>query len=276
MSHASKRLSRLAGLMLAGTMLSACAMDGDMTGAAPEAPSASETQAQALADLKSRPVPDEPMSRAAYWAQRVELEPEDVDVAVQFAKALRGIGSNVRAVEFLEERLVKQPGEPKLLAEYGKSLIALGKADKALPVLAQAQQLMPDDWTILVAMGVAYDQMGDFANARRSYEMALAISPDNPSILNNLGLSYLMAGDKENASKFLLAAASAPGADARVRANLALVAAPRADGAAKAEPAAEPKPQPKPKPTASVDPDATGEPRTMATETGSAGLRGSN
>lgn len=292
MTRASKRLTSLAAILLTGTMLSACAT-GDLLGGetatseTPEALSPEEAREQAMADLKSRPVPDEPMSRAAYWAQRTELEPDDVDTAVQFAKSLRGIGSNARAVEFLEERLAKQPGEPKLLAEYGKTLIAVGQIDKALPILAQAQQMLPDDWTILVAMGVGYDQLQDYANARRAYEMALALSPNNPSILNNLGLSYLMAGDKQNAAKYLMAAASSPGADARVRANLALVGNAPAE-TAKAEPAPAPAaapaeapkvdepPAPKPKPTAAVEPQATGGPRTMATNEGGAGLRGSN
>lgn len=268
MSFAPKRLTSLAALMLATTILSACAsFDGETAAADANATPDQETlKAEALQALKNQPVPDEPMSKAAYWAQRTEVEPNDVDVAVQFAKALRGIGSNDRAVEFLEERLVQQPNEPALLAEYGKSLIAVGKADKALPVLMQAQQAVPNDWTILVAMGVAYDALKDYANARHCYEMALEVSPNNPSILNNLGLSYLMAGDKANASKYLLAAASAPGASAQVRANLALVASPGPARSAKADDTAAPveAAPPKPKPTAKAEPD-TGAP-----------LRGSN
>jgi len=269
MSSASKRLTSLAALLLAGSMLSACAsLDGGVAADPNATPDQATLQAEALDALKKQPVPDEPMSKAAYWAQRTEVEPNNVEVAIQFAKALRGIGSTERAVEFLEERLVQQPNEALLLAEYGKSLIAVGKADKALPVLMQAQNMVPDDWTILVAMGVAYDQLKDYGNARHCYESALAISPENPSILNNLGLSYLMAGDKANASKYLLAAASAPGATAQVRANLALVASPGPSQSAAAEPTAKPAqdvpPAPKPKPTASVEQD-TGAP-----------LRGSN
>lgn len=275
----SKRLTRLAALLLAGSVLGACAtLDGDTAIKADVPPTAEQSHAQAIAELKARPIPDEPMSRAAYWAQRTELEPKDVETSVQFAKSLRGIGSNARAVEFLEERLAVQPDEAHLIAEYGKSLIAVGRLDKALPVLTQAQQMLPDDWTILVAIGVIYDQTGDFASARRSYEMALAISPNNPSILNNLGLSYLMAGDKANASKYLLAAASAPGADARVRANLALVAntGPATAATNEPQPKAQPSnaaPTPKAEPTAEAAPD---EPRTMATDAGGAGLRGTN
>ena len=156
-AHApSRRPLRLAAILLAASALTACAADG------PAAPSAAATDAgpsreQALAELKARPVPEDPIGRAAYWAQRTELEPDDVSVSVQFAKALRGIGSNERAVEYLEECLARQPGQPDLVGEYGKSLVAAGRPRDALPVLAQARQMKPDDWSILVAQGVAYD-----------------------------------------------------------------------------------------------------------------------
>ncbi len=204
----------------------------------------------------------------------------------QTRAAIDAAGAEIVTVAIRRVNIGQNAGEPNLLAEYGKSLIAIGRADKALPALMQAQQLLPDDWTVLVAMGVAYDQMRDYANARRAYEMALALSPDNPSILNNLGLSYLMAGDKANAAKYLMAAAQAPGADARVRANLALVSDRGGTATAKAAPPsvdrpaspapAEARPTPKAKPTAEAEPQATDAPRTMATESGSAGLRGTN
>ena len=296
-----RRPLRLAAILMAGSVLAACASDGATQAAAP-APT--DERAAAIADLKSRPVPDDPIGKAAYWAQRSEVEPDNVEISVQFAKALRGIGSNDRAVEFLEERLIKQPGQPELMTEYGKSLVAAHRPQEALPILAQARQMKPDDWTILVAQGVAYDQLGDFPRARQSYEAALAISPNNPAILNNLGLSYMMAGDKQNAAKYLRLAAAAPGANAKVRANLALVAdvpaavaeapAPAAPvEAAEAAPAPESKPAPAPKPklkptterAAAVEAapvampvaaPATGAPRTMATEKGASELRGSD
>lgn len=303
----SSRLLRFAAILLAGTALTACASSGAGTATTAAATADGTTRDQILAELKSRPVPDDPLGRATYWAQRAEIEPGDVTVSIQFAKSLRGIGSNRRAVEFLEERLMIQPGQPDLLGEYGKALVADGRPGEAIPVLAQAAQLKPSDWTILVAQGVAYDQLKDYARARQSYEAALVISPNNPSILNNLGLSYMAAGDTANAAKYLRMAAAAPGADDRVRANLAMLetspaaAAPAktvekierpaaAPTASKAEaPSAPPVKKPasdrvmkvpadakgdsaKP-PQKAAEAKATGEPRSMATEGGAAELR---
>ncbi len=47
--------------------------------------------------------------------------------------------------------------------------------------------------------------------------------PDEPSILSNYGMSYALTGDLKNAEKYLRQALAQPGADSRVRQNLALV-----------------------------------------------------
>src|SRR6185312_6696258 len=47
--------------------------------------------------------------------------------------------------------------------------------------------------------------------------------PNEPSVLSNLGMSYLLEGDLRSAETYMRSAAGAPGADSRVRQNLALV-----------------------------------------------------
>jgi Flp pilus assembly protein TadD len=65
--------------------------------------------------------------------------------------------------------------------------------------------------------------MGDHARAQQYYETALRILPNDPSVLSNLGLSYALAKRLSDAERTLNQAAGLPGADARVRQNLALV-----------------------------------------------------
>ena len=55
------------------------------------------------------------------------------------------------------------------------------------------------------------------------FKAALKIAPDDPSLPNNLGLSYLLSNKLPDAEYTLRRAASLPGADSRVRQNLALV-----------------------------------------------------
>jgi Flp pilus assembly protein TadD len=79
------------------------------------------------------------------------------------------------------------------------------------------------DWQLLSAEGAILDQMGDPAGARNRYRKALDIMPNEPSILSNLGMSYVLQGDLRTAETYLASAVRQPGADSRVRQNLALV-----------------------------------------------------
>ena len=59
--------------------------------------------------------------------------------------------------------------------------------------------------------------------ARKIYRKALDLKPNEPSILSNLGMSYVLEGDLRTAETYMRSAAQQPGADSRVRQNLALV-----------------------------------------------------
>ena len=76
---------------------------------------------------------------------------------------------------------------------------------------------------ILSVQGAVLDQLGRHQEAQRYYASALKIKPDDPSVLSNLGLSYALAKDLKNAESTLRRAVVYPGADPRVRQNLALV-----------------------------------------------------
>ena len=49
------------------------------------------------------------------------------------------------------------------------------------------------------------------------------LAPGEPSVLSNLGMSYVLSGDLVSAEKTLREAIALPGADSRIRQNLALV-----------------------------------------------------
>jgi hypothetical protein len=51
----------------------------------------------------------------------------------------------------------------------------------------------------------------------------MELAPDQPSIHSNLGMSYVLEGDLRTAERHMRKAVGMPGADSRVRQNLALV-----------------------------------------------------
>jgi Flp pilus assembly protein TadD len=110
-----------------------------------------------------------------------------------------------------------------VLAAYGKALAGAGQFDPALDAIRRAQTPEYPDWKLFSAEGAILDQLGKAQEARAAYRKALDIKPNDPSVLSNLGMSYVLEGDLKTAETYLRSAAGQPGADSRVRQNLALV-----------------------------------------------------
>jgi Flp pilus assembly protein TadD len=155
--------------------------------------------------------------------QRYEAKPGDPAAAAAYSRALRAIGQNSQAVAVLQQAAIRNPKNQALLGEYGKALADAGRLKESAEVLARAHTPERPDWRILSVQGAVADQMGDHEGAQRYYEAALRIAPGEPSILSNQGLSFALAKRLPEAESVLRQAATSPGADARVRQNLALV-----------------------------------------------------
>ena len=158
-----------------------------------------------------------------YYRDRHQANPNDPEAALQYGKALRGIGQRAQAVAVLEQATLAHPNDKALLAGYGRALADNGNFQQAFDVLGRAHTPEEPDWRILSAQGAALDELGRGEEARQYYASALRIAPDEPSVLSNLGLSYLLAKDLAKAEETLRRANGRPGADPRVRQNLALV-----------------------------------------------------
>jgi Flp pilus assembly protein TadD len=157
------------------------------------------------------------------WGARYRQDPSSVEAAIKYARALRAIGQRAQAVAVLEQAAIRNPENMQLLGEYGRALAAAGNLQQALDVLGRAHTPDNPDWRILNAQGAVLDQLGRHADAQKHYTSALKLMPDEPSVLSNLGLSYLLTKDLKRAEVTLRRALAQPGADPKVRQNLALV-----------------------------------------------------
>ena len=157
------------------------------------------------------------------FGQRYRADPQDVEVAIRYAQALRAIGQRAQAAAVLEQASIQHPKNMAVLGAYGRALADAGNYTQALDVLGRAHTPDQPDWNILSAQGAVLDQLGRHDEARRYYASALRIVPDEPSVLSNLGLSYALSKDLANAEATLRRAAERAGTDPRVRQNLALV-----------------------------------------------------
>jgi Flp pilus assembly protein TadD len=157
------------------------------------------------------------------WAARYRENPNDADVAIGYARALRATEQRAQAVAVLEQATIRNPHNMPLLGAYGRALAEAGDYNQALGVLSRAHTPDQPDWRILNAQGAVLDQLGRHAEAQRHYSAALKIAPNDPSVLSNLGLSYALTKDLGRAEATLRQAVARPNASPKVRQNLALV-----------------------------------------------------
>jgi Flp pilus assembly protein TadD len=223
--HMSRAKTPLAALALALASVSACASAPD-----PEAQAAAQVREAMEAAMQPATQEEidaanhsDPLTKANFWSKEYAKDAENIDNALTFADALRGIGSTERAIEVLSEVLVLKPNEPRILMPLGRALAANGNQLGAARAFEQTAMLEPDRAEAWAALGTAMDQLENHRGAQVAYDKALAIEPERASTLANYGLSLALTGDLPGAeAKLRQASAVAPG-DARIRENLALV-----------------------------------------------------
>jgi Flp pilus assembly protein TadD len=154
-----------------------------------------------------------------------DANPNNKQVALTYARALRVLTRYAQAVAVTQKLAAKYPKDMDVLGAYGKALADAGRLTEAQTILPEAHTPEQPDWSILSAQGVVADQLGDHDQAQEYYSAALKIVPNQPEVLSNLGLSYALSKQLPLAESTLQLAATQPGADIRVRQNLALVLA---------------------------------------------------
>ncbi|MFN3212651.1 MAG: hypothetical protein ACE37M_06095 [Henriciella sp.] len=166
----------------------------------------------------------DPITRANFWATEYQKDPASLDVTVKFMRALRRIGSHERVGEVASAALPIHPTAYELYLELGRSLMAQDRLNDAAQAFVRSADLSPPtEAAPLAALGLAFDRMEDHNQAQDAYKLALEREPDRVSTLSNYGLSLAITGQLPAAETALRRAVEAPGADGRVRQNLALI-----------------------------------------------------
>ena len=176
--------------------------------------------------MREPPPPTDEGALRAYansMEPRYAADPENKAIAMNYATALRGLTQHAQAVAVLQRLAVKYPQDMSVLAAYGKALADAGRLQEAQTVLGNSHTPEHPNWSVLSAQGSVADQLGDHAQARAYYTSALKIAPHQPQVLSNMGLSYALDHRMAEAEATLRDAAAQPGADWRVRENLAMI-----------------------------------------------------
>jgi len=214
-------------LGLGALLLTACASGGG-SGVA-KGKGQYEEAIGAYTSPASDPSQFDPVAAAAFWGTRYNRDHQDVEVAVKYSAALRKIGSVDEAVSVITKTAAQNIDNPDVNLEAGKALIEGGRGFEAVRYLEVATSTKRNDWSAFSAYGVALDNIGEHDLARVQYDKALSIAPGALNVMNNKALSFALDGDLSRAERTLRTAATANGANARIRQNLALVLALKGD-----------------------------------------------
>ncbi|MBL4852975.1 MAG: hypothetical protein JKY25_01910 [Robiginitomaculum sp.] len=162
-------------------------------------------------------------AQAAFWSREYDLNPADLEAAINLANTLRRLDNPYKAIEVAQTTRALYPRDVDLIAELAAAYIASNKPKEALPILDNALGQRPNMARLWSLKGAALDQFEQFAQARQHYSKALALAPNDPGVIANVGLSYALEGDPKTAEVWLRRAATMPGASPSVRQNLSLV-----------------------------------------------------
>ena len=164
-----------------------------------------------------------PLERANFWAGEHSKDPNDLEAAIEFAKALREIGSHERASEVARTTAVRYPTNAELHLILGRAYSSMNRIQDARTALQQAVFLSPRSADALAALGLVHDKLGEHVSAQTAYRQALTVEPGRAHTRSNLGLSLALTGDLTAAESELRQAVELDGRSTQIRQNLVLV-----------------------------------------------------
>ena len=210
---------------LSALLLSACMSVTSYTDSEKEIASdlTAEQYQPATRDMRSNIKTQDLLAQAAFWSREYQLNPADLEAAVNLAATVRKMGNASKAVEITQTTRALYPTDPYLTAEYAAALIASERGAEAVQPLDTALRSAPGYARLWSLKGAALDQMEKYDLARKHYMHALKITPNDPNVMANLGLSYALSGDPKTALSWMQRAAAQPGAGGHIQQNLDLI-----------------------------------------------------
>jgi len=157
------------------------------------------------------------------WATAYAKNPEDPRNVIGYARALRALGSDDKALEILKAGFQTSPTNGDIATELGRLALEMNHLEIAKPALEMADQQSIRDWKTLSAQGTLRAKQGRYDQAQQYYLAALESQPGAVSVINNLALAYMLDGKAQKAEELLRKAVLDGQEDKRLRQNLALV-----------------------------------------------------
>lgn len=146
-----------------------------------------------ISTTSARPAAAAPARESlADLTRRSAEAPQDVAVALRYARHLKAAGKPKEALEVLDRAEGAGTSNVAFITEQGLLSLQLGDARKAQQLLSKAAPESTKDWRVPSGLGVALATLGRQSEAQKQLTRALELSPGNPIVLNNLAMSNIL------------------------------------------------------------------------------------
>jgi tetratricopeptide (TPR) repeat protein len=127
-------------------------------------------------------------------------ESADPVVETHYALALRDVGRNPEAIEWLERATTRKPAFAAAFHELGILFCMMRRYDEAEAVLKRGLEALPTVAELSVELGGVYICRADPGNAKIAFARALVHAPGHVRALHGFGTAFLFEGEFERAA----------------------------------------------------------------------------
>lgn len=193
-----------------------------------------------------------PQERLALLGQMHGREPENVSVAMSYARALREDEQINKSFRVLEPLTKVAETDSDLLTEMAMTELALGEFKNAELTAQRATEINEKNGRAYLAMGTAMDAQAKHQDAEIAFRQGLEYWKGDPApLLNNLALNLASQGRLEQALKILTKARDASPQRMEIERNYRIISTLlETAGTPPPAPSAKPAPKPTTKPSA--------------------------
>ncbi len=137
-------------------------------------------------------------------AQRANLEPDDEDFTLEYARAARDLGDVEGALNGLRAHIQRSKSAARSRMLMAEILLDNGQIQQGVALL---EDLADATGTVdaLTALGTAYQSLGRIEDALNAFDDAIEVDPNALAARIRLGSTYLMIGNDEKGIEALTA-----------------------------------------------------------------------
>ena len=155
------------------------------------------------------------------YGRALQADPQGVEAKLGLGQSYLALGAGEEAAAQFRDVLARRGKDPAARRGLAAALLYMGQPVLAEEQLTVALQADARDYHALNTFGVCLDMQGRHAEAQAKYQQGIDVAPDYLPLRSNMGFSLAISGQPQEAIKWLAPIATARGADARVRQNLA-------------------------------------------------------